>query len=218
MTEEQAVQTTGENVEAAAPQPDTANQDSNETRQVPLSALESERSQRQKAQDELKMMKEHLNLISARQQSQSQQPPQPQYDDDDVLTYGDFKKIAGEFQKDISGRLTELDMKQQYPDYQDVVTKYLPDILKQNPALRQDFESSPNFYRAYYLAKNSDAYKKEHHQEQRNADAERMIANSERSGSLSEMGGASPINLAKRYRDMSDTDFRKEVAKNMGYA
>ena len=217
MNEEQMTQTTGEQVEAAASQQHETAHETNREQQVPLSALEAERAQRQNMQDELKMMKEHLNLLQARQQPQPQ-PQQPQYDPDDVMTFGEFQKLAGEFKNSLQGELTEMKMMQQYPDYREVVTKYLPEILKKDPALREDLQQNPNFYRAYYLAKNSDSYRKEHAQTQQSADAQRMIENSQKAGSLSQMGGASPINVAKRYRDMSDADFRKEMAKNMGYA
>ena len=202
--------------EAAAPS-QLGEEISQQERHVPLSALEAERSQRQQLQDEVKMMKEHLNLLQARQQPQQQVQTQSQYDDDDVMTFGDFKKVAGEFQSSINGRLTELQMMQQYPDYRDVVSKYLPEVLKTDPALRQDFENSPNYYRAYYMAKNSEGYRKDHAKTQVNVDAQRIMENSERSGSLSAMGGVSPMNQTKRYKDMSDADFSKLMAKNRGY-
>ena len=108
-------------------------------------------------------------------------------------------------------------MVQQYPDYQEVVSKYLPDVLKNNPSLRNSLQQTQDFNLAYHLAKNSDSYRAQNHSNQRNADAERLVKNSQISGSLSAIGGTSPMNAAKRYKDMSDADFKKEIAKNVGY-
>ena len=55
---------TGEPVEAAAPPLETSQEapiSQEQEKVVPLSALEAERTQRQKLSDELSMVKEHLN-------------------------------------------------------------------------------------------------------------------------------------------------------------
>ncbi len=205
--------------ETLDPQPDHSGQSEQAVKQVPLAALESERAQRQKMQDELTMMKEHLNLVQARQQQSVAPPPQdPTMADDDVMTFGEFKKVATEFKSQISSQLDELQMAKAHTDYDDVVQKYLPEIVKNNPKIGQSLRQTQDFNLAYYLAKTSDSYRRDHAQKTKSADAERLMANSEQSGNLSSVGGTSPISMAKRYKDMSDTDFRKEMAKNVGYS
>lgn len=183
---------------------------------VPLEALQAERAQRQSLQEELQVIKDHLALLKYQQQSQ-QAPQQEEYSDDDVLTYRDLKRALSQKEKQIKVTLDELKMMQKHPDYEEVITQYLPEVLKQNPGLRSSLQETQNYELAYYLAKNSDAYKSKSKEKKRNADAERIVKNSQQSGSLSSMGATSPLNTARRYKDMSDDDFKKVVSRNLGY-
>lgn len=191
-----------------------------ENRQVPLDALQAERSERQRLQDEVKMMKDHFNLLQAQQQNQQQPPSKDELDglsDDDVLTVGEAKKFMSKLDSQYKMSIKELRMVQKYPDYQEIVTQYLPDVIKQNPSLSESLRTTQDYELAYYLAKNSDSYKKNNKSVKKNADAERIVQNAQRAGSLSSVGQASPMNEARRYKDMSDTDFMKQANKNLGY-
>jgi hypothetical protein len=114
-------------------------------------------------------------------------------------------------------KINELQMAQKYPDYEQVITKYLPEVLKQNPSLRNSLEKTQDYELAYHLAKNNDGYRSSRKSEKKNADAERIVQNSAKAGSLSSLGQSSPINAARRYKEMSDADFQREVNKNLGY-
>lgn len=215
-----------EREEAAAPVAqgqETRNEQATETtgENIPLSALQSERAQRQQLQEELKMIKDHLSLMQS-QQSQSQQPPQrDEFDgmeDGDVLTLGDFKKLLSKREQHYQGSIEELKMRQKYPDYQEVILKYLPEVVKANPSLRTTLEKSQDYELAYYLAKNSDQYKTDYKKQKKSVEAQRILENSQQAGSLSSMGSTSPISQAKQYRQMSDDDFKELVNKNLGYA
>lgn len=209
--------------EAAAPtfenEKEATSQQPNEDR-VPLAALQEERAKRQQMAEELQMIKEHVNLL----QSSQRQPREPKKDpfeslpDDDIPTMGDIKKLFKEREKQYQASLSEMQMAQRHPDYADVINKYLPEVIKQNPSFGKKLEESRDYEMAYYLAKNSEGYRSAHKRAQKNADAEKVVQNSQMAGSLSSMGTTSPINAAKRYREMSDADFQKEVNKNLGYA
>jgi len=188
--------------------------------QVPLEALQAERASRQNLQDELRIIKDHLALIQSQQQQSSQKPVAKDalesLDDGDVLTVGEFKKALSQKEQQYQIGLQELKISQKYPDYADIVSKYLPDVLNKNPSLRSTLQSSQDYELAYYLAKNSDAYKDENKKVRKHADAERIIQNSQQTGSVSNVGSTSPMNTARRYKDMSDEDFRQAVNRNMG--
>ena len=221
--DEQESSVSGASMEAAAPvsvettdvQPEQGEQ---AERQVPLAALESERAQRQQMQDELNVMKEHIGLMQARQQQPPLPPPEPTLNDDDVMTFGEFKKVANEFNNNINVRLNELQMSKKHSDYDEVISKYLPEIIKQDPSIGESLRKTQDFNMAYRLAKSSEGYRKDNHQRKKSSDAERLLANAEQTGNLSSVGGTSPISMVKRYRDMSDESFKKEMAKNVGYA
>lgn len=220
---EEETNPTGDQLEAAAPvsdeQSDVQPEQTTEEQHVPLAALQSERAQRQQMQDELKMMKEHLALLQARAPAQAEQPKDEidNLSDDDVLTVGEAKKFLSKMNKQYQGSIEELKMTQKYPDYQEVVTNYLPDVIKQNPRVAQTLQATQDYELAYLLATSSDKYKTERKRAKKNADAERIVQNASQPGSLSSVGQSSPINKAKRYKDMSDEDFRKEVTRNLGY-
>jgi len=209
---EAAAQGADSNLEPSMEQPQ-------ENRQVPLDALQAERAERQKLQDELSVMRDHISLIQSSQQAPKAAKPD-EFDglsEDDVLTVRDLKKALNKKEKEFQGTIQELRMTQMYPDYQEVVTKYLPEVLKQNPSLRGTLQNSQDYELAYYLAKNSDSYKKTHKKAANNAEAERIVQNAQRAGSLSSVGQTTPMSEAKQYKSMSDSDFKKQVQKNLGY-
>lgn len=218
---------TGEhNVEAAAPvdsavSEPTSEQPSGSTdgQSVPLTALQSEREQRQNLQEELKMIKDHLALMETQRQPSTAPPPKDDFDgmdDGDVLTLGDFKKLLSSREKQYQMSIEELRMTQKYPDYQQVLQQYLPEVLKTNPALRKSLENNPDYELAYHLAKSSDGYKTATQKEKKNMDAQRIVENAGQAGSLSSMGASTPVSQAKRYKDMSDKEFRQLMNNNLG--
>ena len=123
---------------------------------VPVSALQAERRERQQLQEQNKLLQDHMALIQANPSS----PTPPKQDemagmsDDDVLTVGEAKKFMGRIQQNYQASVEELKVQQKYSDYNDVVTKYLPDVINKNPVLKATIQNDPNRYElAYYLAK-----------------------------------------------------------------
>jgi len=188
---------------------------------VPLDALQAERAERQRLNDELKMVKDNMQLMMAAQQQSAR--PQQQQDEfagvskDDVLTYGDLEKILSKKEQQYQMNIQELRMTQKHPDYQEVVTKYLPEVLKNNPGLRDTLHKTNDYELAYHLAKNSDAYRSSNKSAKKNADAERIVQNANRAGSLSSVGQTSPMSEAKRWKEMSDQEFQQAAQRNLGY-
>lgn len=133
---------------------------------VPLSALQAERKQRQELQENLRMLQDHLELMRANQSSSKKEDDQlSSLQDDDVLTVGEAKKYLNSLQQNYQMSIEELKMQQSYPDYADVVKNYLPDVIKENPDLKDDIQRAKNPYKlAYFLAKKSDQYKTENKQ------------------------------------------------------
>jgi len=206
-------------VETNQDQPEQVIEESTQQEQnVPLSALQSERAKRQSMEDELRMIKDHLALNQV-QQSQPQQKQKDDFegmDDGDVMTVGEFKKLTSGLTNKFQMTIEEMKMSQKNPDYQDVITRYLPDVLKNNPGLKNTLQKTQDYELAYYLAKNSDTYRTENKQKKKSVDAQRIVANSSKTSSLSSMGSPSPISQAKRYKDMSDDEFSQVVNRHMG--
>lgn len=202
----------GVSMEAATPQDSTPEM-------VPANVLHEQKQQNESLQQELRLIKDHLSLLQANQ-SRIPEKKVDEFegiDDGEVMTVGQFKAVAQKYNSQLRMSVEELKISQKYSDYQEVVTKYLPEVIKQNPNLYQSLQNSQDFELAYYLAKNSEAYKTQNKTVKRNADAEKMVKNASQSGTLSSVGGVSGLQAAKKYKDMSDDDFRKEIAKNLGY-
>ncbi len=185
---------------------------------VPLTALQAERRERQQLQENLKLMQDHMSLL----QANTQKPQAKQGDfegrlDDDVLTVGEAKKFIQQFSKQQELAVEELKISQQHPDYNDVVRKYLPDVLKTDPELKDMIMSAPNPYKAaYHLAKRSDGYLQDQRQKTRSPEAQQAVQNLNRAGNLSAMGGAVSSSTAAPYKAMSDSDFMALANRNRG--
>lgn len=221
MTEENF--NTDEHIEEAVAPPQVDNAEHQTEQQpeetVPLSALQSERKQRQQREEELQLMRDHLALMQTRKEEPKERSSDlfEQLPDDDIPTWGDVKKVFSEREKKYQARLGELQMMQKHPDYSEVIQKHLPQVLKNDPELADSLRKSQDYNLAYYLAKNSDSYRADHSKAKRSKEAERILENSQRAGSLSSTGTTSPINVAKHYKEMPDSEFKKLVNKNLGY-
>lgn len=221
MSEEQPIISGDQNMEDAAPVvDDSADTQPEQPQTVPLAALQSERSQRQQLQDELKMIKDHVALLQITQQQAIQQNNQKDdldnLEDGDVLTVGEAKKYLSRMSRKHQMSIEELKIMQKHTDYQEIITKYLPEVLKTNPGLKRSLEQTQDYELAYHLAKNSDTYREDNKRSKKSIEAQRIVENSQKAGNLSSMGATTPISQAKRYKDMSTDDFRALTNKNLG--
>ena len=192
-----------------------------ESRTVPLEALESERAKRQRLEEENQLIKENYELLKANRERNTPNKEElylgddmENLNDDDILTVADFKKISSKMKNQFNSTLSELQMAQKNPDYQEVITKYLPEVIKSNPRLRETLQKTNDYELAYYLAKNSEGYRNAHMTSKINADADRILKNSAQSGGLSSIGASTPVSQAKRYKDMSDEEFMRLMQKH----
>lgn len=208
-------------LEAAAPAVDETNStqaEHDKTEQmVPVAALQAERQARQQLQEEMRAIRENMALLA--QQSRPKEPPPEEevWEDDDVLTVRQFKKALQPAQV----ALAEMQMYRKYPDYEEVITKHLPEVIQKQPGLRQTLLNTQDYELAYYLAKNSDSYRGSKQESQPAAqakphpDAERIVANAEHPGSLSSVAKSSTINDTKKWSQMSDDEFRKIANRHL---
>lgn len=210
---EEIQNTSGDFVEAAAPE------SSSQENVVPVHVVQSLRNENQALKENMKMVAEHLELLKANQ-SYAQAPKQDDLhslNDHDVLTVGDAKKVIGSIERKRQMEMEELKMAQTYPDYADTIKKYLPNVLKEDPELRAEIENARNPYKmAYMLAKKSTQFVEESRAGKKSEDAERILANSQKTGNLSAVGSTSPITKASFYKSMNDDEFRKLMNKNSG--
>lgn len=220
MSEEQLMSGEELQQDAAVNNDDLSTQQSDQVKQVPLSALESERAKRQSYEEEIRLLKENYELMRAQQQTQSKVPSQKDdydsLDDDDIITVKDFKKISSQMKSQFQSTVEELRMAQKHPDYQEIITKYLPNVIKNNPKLRDTLQKTQDYELAYYIAKNSDEYRSANASTGIHEKAERILKNSQNSAGISSVGSSTPVNKAKSYKSMSDDEFKQLMARNRG--
>lgn len=182
---------------------------------VPLAALQAERRERQQLQENLKIMQDHMSLLQANNQKPQAKQEFDGLSDNDVLTVGEAKKFINQFSKQQELAVEELKIAQQHPDYNDVVRKYLPDVLKTDPDLKDMIMNAPNPYKAaYHLAKRSDGYLQEQRQKTRSPEAQQAVQNLNKPGNLSAMGGVVGSQVGGQYKSMSDSEFLALANKN----
>jgi hypothetical protein len=182
---------------------------------VPLSALQSMRHEKQQLQQSLKLVQDHVLLLQANGGQQTMNQPEPR--EDDVVTYGELKKLAAQRDKVTKAEVLELKMQQAYPDYGEVVRTFLPQALSEDPDLRSEIENAQNPYKlAYKLAKKSDAYQKVQREKMTSPEAVKAIANSQKTGNLSAVGSVSQASTQSAWRTMSDAEFLKHAERNLG--
>lgn len=206
----------------AADQSDTVQQQSMqqvEEQQVPLSALQAERRERQQLQENVKLMQDHMALLQANNlKAQEKQSEFTGLSDNDVLTVGEAKKFMQNFTRQQELAVEELRMSQTNKDYDEVVRTYLPEVLKNDPDLKDVIMNAPNPYKAaYHLAKRSDSYLKHKSNESRSPEAKQVAQNLSRPGNLSSVGSTSASSNASGFKSMSDKEFKAIADKNRGY-
>jgi len=208
-------------VETDAADPVVADQEQSQaehqSEMVPVTALQAERRERQQLQEQMKMLQDHMTLMQSNQKEPEKVNEMDGLTDDDVLTVGEAKKFLGKIQQNYQTSVEELRVQQKYSDYNEVVSKYLPEVVSKNPALKTTLQSDPNRYElAYYLARNSDSFRTENKQVKQSTEAKKLVENAQKAGNLSSIGSTAPKSQISAFKDMSDTDFMKMANKNLG--
>ena len=161
------------------------------------------------------------NLEMVRQSIPREKTPEPDdfggLHDDDWPTVKDMKKVLGIREKQYREAIEEAQVASQYSDYREVISSYLPKLLKEKPNLRGSIEHSPNkALAAYELAQMYKASRDEGKSVKKASDeAARIVKNTSKPGSLSQVGGQSSMSSADYYSSMSDNDFAQLVADNL---
>lgn len=140
---------------------------------------------------------------------------------DDIVTVAQARKLAEKVaEKTASKLLKEKEVEtmedrtsSRYPDYADVVTKYIPKIIKDDPDLAEAIRNSPNPYvTAYKIAKNSYIYKKDtENANKASQTAQKVLENSSKPQSVHSQGYQGALSNAEKFEGGLSQEKRKEV-------
>ena len=159
------------------------------------------------------------------QQARSQQPEQMfgEMKSDDIPNVGELREAWGKKEAQYEARIEELVVAQQHPDYAEVVEKYATPLIKQKPHLAQGIMGAENkalyIYELGKMAQQLQAAQlppSPPPQTEKRAQAERIVENARKPGTLSGAGGQGTLSKADYYATMSDAEFFKLAQKNLG--
>ncbi len=194
---------------------------------VPLEALQAVREELQEEKARAKVMQQMLATYAANQtggtQSRKEEDdPLSGMEEDDVLTVKDVRKIVSGLTETIKAQLRpvlqevgEAKTASMYKDYSEVLEKYLPEVLKDNPALVQAIRASENPYAtAYALAKLNPKYvaAQAGSGDGKKSDADKMLENLQKPGTSQQAGQSSGgLSKADHIAKMTDEEFEAHV-------
>jgi len=133
---------------------------------VPLSALEGAREELKSIKESNQALQAQVEVYRANQANIAQKQEDDAIfeglSDNDVVTVADVKKILNVTNQRLTGMGAQLTARTKEPNYEQLIEKYLPGVLTQNPELADAIRTSKNpVALAVHLAKSSDAYRED---------------------------------------------------------
>ncbi len=150
----------------------------------------------QEIKEEIKLMRDHMDLMA-----RNLQKPPEQSDD-----YRDPVEVLQQEVAKQRVQIQEERVNRKYNDYEEVITKYLPLAIKDNPQLMNELRST-DFETAYFVAKSSKAYIKDKAFAPKTKEAQKIVENSETIGSISGIGSATAGDATPNFAKMDDEEF-----------
>lgn len=137
--------------------------------------------------------------------------------DDDVPNVAELRREWNQKEADYQSRLEELQVAQMHPDYAEVLEKYALPLVKQKPHLAEGIQGARNkALFAYELGKMAQQMQAQQPIPQpKNENAQRMVDNAKKPGTLSQAGGQSVLSKADYFATMSDAEFMRMASRNL---
>jgi hypothetical protein len=137
--------------------------------------------------------------------------------DDDVPNVAELRKEWADRESNYQARLEELQVQQAHPDYAEVIEKYALPLVQQKPHLAEGLRGATNkALFAYELGMMAKQMQAPQVTQTRSENAQKMVENSRKPGTLSQAGGQSVLSKADYFATMSDKEFLAMAEKNLG--
>lgn len=174
--------------------------------------------ERDKEKEEHRQQLEMLRANAS--QAYKPEPPKEMFEGmsaDDIPNVADIRREWSQKEALYQSRIEELTVAQQYPDYNEVVQKYTTPLVNEKPHLIEGALKSSNKAMALYeLGKMAQARAQQQQTVVHNENAQRIVENSKKPGTLSQAGGQTVLSKADYFATMSDSEFAKFASKNLG--
>lgn len=180
--------------------------------------IKSEReAEKREHQVQLDMLR--ANLAQSNQSKQPVPTEKKMFDgmkDDDIPNVSELRREWEQRETSYQARLEELQVQQMYPDYKEVIEKYALPLVQQKPHLAEGIQGATNkALFAYELGKMAQQMHVPQVASQKSENAQRMVENSRKPGTLSQAGGQAALSKADYFASMSDQEFMKFATRNL---
>jgi hypothetical protein len=179
---------------------------------------------RMKAEREAEKREYQLQLDMLRANMAQQAQPAPTQErkflgdmkEDDIPNVGELRREWEQKESMYQQRLEELSVAQMHPDYAEVIEKFALPLVKQKPHLAEGIQGARNkALFAYELGKMAQQMQRPVEAPQRSENAQKIVDNSRRPGTLSQAGGQGALSKADYFATMSDAEFMKMASRNL---
>jgi hypothetical protein len=206
----------------APPQP--AQEETPSKQELNFKALREEvdrmKADRDKERSEFQQQIDMYRANAPKQESHQERKMFEGLKDDDIPSVGDIERAFKQKEENYQARIEELQVAQQYSDYNEVLQKYVAPLIQQKPHLAGMIQGAPNKALAAYelgqMARQSQEAKVVTQEQTKKSDiAQKIVENSRKPGTLSSAGGQSVLSKADYYSSMSDKQFAEFASKNL---
>lgn len=180
------------------------------------------KAEREAERQEYKQNLELFRANMSQQQVAPRQEPKKRFldgmADHDIPNVSELRQAWDQRETEYQAKLEELETAQRFPDYAEVMEKFTGPLIRQKPHLAQGILGAQNkALFAYELGKMAQQIQPAPVvQTQASANAQKMVENAKRPGTLAQTGGQSVLSKADYYATMSDQEFMKMASKNLG--
>lgn len=122
---------------------------------------------------------------------------------------------------ELKDAVTALSTKSQHQDWDNMVTKHVPELTSKNPIFAEMIRNASNPYEAAYMLAELNAKASQSAGSQQaqvappSQNAQRALMNAQKPQTLSSIGGGGQLSSADYYASMSDEDFMKIASRNL---
>ena len=204
--------------EVAAPEPEVNPQAENfRALREEVDRIKTEReAEKREHQAQLEMLRANLSQKQQEVPEQHQKKMFEGMEDSDVPNVRELRTEWERREAEYQTRLEELQVAQMHPDYAEVIEKYAVPLVKQKPHLAEGLQGARNkALFAYELGKMAQQMQTPAPEPVRSENAERIVANSKKPGTLSQAGGQAALSKADYFATMSDSEFMKFAGRNL---
>jgi len=200
---------TGDDTGTATEDADAGDDTGDQT--VPLSALQAVREENQQLREQLSGLSaqmQHMQDTTQTEQNVKGNGIFGDLDDDDVVTVKDTRKVMEDMNNANQANVLGLQFQLSHPDYETVINKHLPNVLKTDPYLAMAIKTSADPIRlAYTLGVTDPKYSKD----KASNDADRIIKNSKKPTSPAGGGGGTEKGTVDAIMNMSKADLEAKI-------